>query len=398
MSAHLKKYFQQYISASRLKKIRTFARNKETPFLVIDLKRIEKNYEELHRAMRGAKIYYAVKANPHDDVLRVLYKKGSYFDIASRFEIDQLLNLGVEPERMSYGNTIKKSEDIAYAYSVGIRLYTTDSHSDVEKIAKHAPGSKVTFRLLFDGEGADWPLSRKFGAHPDMLYRLIKQAKTKGLDPFGVSFHVGSQQRDIGQWDSAIARCRYLFDALKNDHIKLKAINLGGGFPAKYLQPTASTSEYAHRIKQYLKDDFGDDTLEILIEPGRSIVGDSGILFSEVVLISHKSEAHDTRWVYLDVGKFNGLIETLEEAIKYPIIVEGKEKTKKVSPVILAGPTCDSCDILYEKYKYQFPDNLKEGDWVNILSTGAYTTSYSSVNFNGFQPLKVYIFKEETGI
>jgi ornithine decarboxylase len=264
----------------------------------------------------------------------------------------------------------------------------------VEKLAQHAPGSKITFRLLLDGEGADWPLSRKFGAHPDMIYHLIKEAKKAGLVPYGVSFHVGSQQRDIGQWDSALARCRYLFDALRTDRITLQAINLGGGFPAKYIQPTASTGEYARLIKRYLKEDFGDDELEIILEPGRSIAGDAGIIFSEVVLISQKSETQDVRWVYLDVGKFTGLIETLGEAIKYPIFVEGKDRAKKTSPVILAGPTCDSCDILYEDFKYLLPDSLKEGDRVNIFSTGAYTTSYSSVNFNGFPPLSVHIFDE----
>lgn len=384
----------EIISSSRLKKIRNFAKNKETPFLVIDLKRVAQGFKELQSSMRGAKIYYAVKANPNDEVLLLLNTLGSYFDVASRYEIDQLLKLGISPDRLSFGNTIKKEKDIAYAYEKGIRLFTTDSHSDVKKLAKHAPGSMITFRLLIDGEGADWPLSRKFGAHPDMIYRLIKEAKRLKLDPYAVSFHVGSQQRDIGQWDSAIARCRYLFDALKADNIHLRAINLGGGFPAKYIQPTASTKEYARLIKQYLKEDFGSDDLEIILEPGRSIAGDAGIIFSDVVLISNKSETLDTRWVYLDIGKFSGLIETLNEAIKYPISVEGKEKAKKKSPVILAGPTCDSCDILYENYQYQLPDNLKEGDTINIFSTGAYTTSYSSVNFNGFPPLTVYILKD----
>lgn len=383
-----------YISKERLKKIQEFAQNKETPFLVIDLKRVAKGYDELHASMRGAKIYYAAKANPHNAVLSLLNKKGSYFDVASRYEIDQLLGLGIAPERMSYGNTIKKAKDIAYAYGKGIRYFTTDSRSDVEKLAENAPGALITFRLLLDGEGADWPLSRKFGAHPDMIFRLIKEAKELGLVPYGLSFHVGSQQRDIGQWDSAIARCRYLFDALKTERITLKAINLGGGFPAKYIQPTPSTREYATLIKRYLREDFGDDKLEIIVEPGRSITGDAGIIFSEVVMVSQKSETQDVRWVYLDIGKFGGLIETLDEAIKYPIFVEGKERVKKRSDVILAGPTCDSCDILYEDFKYKLPDTLREGDRVNIFSTGAYTTSYSSIGFNGFPPLKTYVFEE----
>ncbi len=385
---------RRFITAARLKTIREFAKGKETPFLVLDLKVIAKNYDELHRAMRTAKIYYAVKANPNPEVLKVLFRKGSNFDVASRYEIDQLLRLGVPPTRLSYGNTIKKYKDVAYAYKKGIRYFTTDSYGDVENLAKYAPGSHVTFRLLLEGGGADWPLSRKFGAHPDMIFYLIKEAKKLGLVPYGLSFHVGSQQRDIGQWDNAIAKCRYLFDALKTEKIRLKAINLGGGFPAKYIHPTEPTKEYAHQIKRYLKEDFGDDKLDIILEPGRSIAGDAGILFTDVVLVSQKSETQDTRWVYLDVGKFNGLTETLDESIKYPIFVEGKEKARDVSEVILAGPTCDSCDILYENYKYKFPDNLKEGDRINIFSTGAYTTTYSAVEFNGFPPLKVYVLPE----
>lgn len=386
--------YTAYWNKDRLKKIREFTQGKETPFLVVDLNRVAKAYDELHTAMRGAKIYYAMKANPHPSVIALLCKKGSYFDVASRFEIDQLIALGVEPERFSYGNTIKKEKDIAYAFQKGIRYFTTDSRSDMEKLAAQAPGAHITFRLLLDGGGADWPLSRKFGAHPDMVYRLIKEATELGLDPYGISFHVGSQQRDIGQWDSAIARVRYLFDALREEGIVLRAINLGGGFPAKYLQPTASTHEYATLIKRYLREDFGDEKLELIVEPGRSITGDAGIIFSEVVMISQKSDTQDVRWVYLDVGKFGGLIETLDEAIKYPIFVEGKERVKKTSEVILAGPTCDSCDILYEDFKYHLPDSLKEGERVNIFSTGAYTTSYSSVGFNGFPPLATYMFED----
>ena len=118
-------------------------------------------------------------------------------------------------------------------------------------------------------------------------------------------------------------------------------------------------------------------------------------MVSEVVLVANKSETDDTKWVYLDVGKFNGLIETIDEAMKYPIFVEGKEDETKTSEVILAGPTCDSYDTIYEDYKYKMPDSLKAGDRLNIFTTGAYTLSYCSVNFNGFPPLKMYILPED---
>jgi ornithine decarboxylase len=205
---------------------------------------------------------------------------------------------------------------------------------------------------------------------------------------------VGSQQRDIGQWDDAIAKTKYLFSSLEEDEdIKLTMINMGGGFPASYTQPTNDLSEYATEIYRYLSDDFGDNFPHIVFEPGRSLVGNCGILVSEVVLISRKNNTALNRWVYLDTGKFNGLIETLDESIKYPIITSKDAAGGKEAEVILAGPTCDSMDILYEDYKYRLPVDLKVGDRIYVLSAGAYTASYASVGFNGFLPIKTYVME-----
>ncbi|MDD3390137.1 MAG: type III PLP-dependent enzyme [Synergistaceae bacterium] len=382
---------ERYISREQFNRIKKFSEDKETPFLVIDLKKVEQKYDELLDTLPFAKIYYAVKANPHESVIRMLVKKGSSFDIASVYELDHILALGATPEKISYGNTIKKANDIAYAYSKGVRLFATDSENDLIKIAKNAPGSRVFFRILTDGSGADWPLSRKFGAHPDTIYKLILQASEMGLVPYGISFHVGSQQRDIGQWDNAIATCRYLFDATKAEGVELKMINLGGGFPATYISPTKETSVYGSEIIRFLKEDFGENLPEVILEPGRFMAGDAGILITEVVLISRKSEANQYSWVYLDAGKFGGLIETLDESIKYPIY---SEKTGPVQETILAGPTCDSMDILYENEKYELPASLTEGDRLYFFTTGAYTQSYSSVNFNGFPPLRAYVLED----
>ncbi len=383
---------ERFMPRERFEAIKAFAADKETPFLVIDLKRVAQHYDQLKSGLPFAKVYYAVKANPNPEVLKLLIDKGSCFDIASIYELDLMLGLGVSPDRLSYGNTIKKAEHIAYAYEKGIRLYATDSESDLNKIATHAPGSKVFFRILMDGSGADWPLSRKFGAHPDTIYNLILDTPALGLDPYGVSFHVGSQQRDIGQWDNAIATVRYLFEAVREKGVPLRMINLGGGFPAKYLSPTSETNVYTSEVTRFLSEDFPEGIPDIIIEPGRSMTGDSGLLVSEVVLISKKAEANQYRWVYLDVGKFGGLIETLDESIKYPIYVE---RTGETQEVILAGPTCDSMDILYETEKYKLPLSLQEKDRVYFFSTGAYTQSYSSICFNGFPPLRAYVFDRD---
>ncbi|KXS41337.1 MAG: ornithine decarboxylase [Methanolobus sp. T82-4] len=377
-----------YISARDFKKIKNFSRDKETPLLIVDLEKIGNMYDQIIEYMPFVKVHYAVKANPMDEVISTLRDRGSSFDAATIYEVDQLLKLGVGPERISYGNTIKKEKDIAYAYEKGIRLFATDSESDLRKLAKNAPGSKVFFRVLTESDGADWPLSRKFGAHPDIIYKLILKSHSLGLEPYGLSFHVGSQQRDIGQWDNALSKCKYLFTAVAEKGVKLKMINLGGGFPAKYLSPANELETYAREIYRFIHEDFGDEFPEIIIEPGRSLTADAGIIVSEVVMVSKKARLNQYRWVYLDIGKFGGLIETLDECIKYPIYCEKKGYAEEV---ILAGPTCDSMDILYEDHKYTFPHTLKEGNRVYIFTTGAYTQSYCSVAFNGFPPLKAYV-------
>jgi len=388
-----KKKIADYLSKTEIEKIKKFSKGKKTPFLIVDLKKVTERYDELAKNMPFAKIYYAIKANPNNEILKLLKNRGSNFDVASVYEIDQLLALGVSPDRISFGTTIKKEEDIAYAYKKGIRIFATDSESDVRKIARQAPGAKVVFRIILSGGHADWPLSRKFGAHPDMIYHLITLGHKLGITPYGISFHVGSQQRDIGQWDSAISMCKYLFNTLKDEGIELKAINLGGGFPADYINPTQKVGYYAKAITKFLKEDFPDGLPEILIEPGRSMVADAGVIVTEVVLISKKSESHNHNWVYLDIGKFGGLMETLDESIKYPIFMEKPTHTKEKMEVILAGPTCDSYDILYEDFRYNLSGDLKEGDRLWFLTTGAYTQSYSAIGFNGFPPLQVYVLK-----
>ncbi|MDR0301620.1 MAG: type III PLP-dependent enzyme [Treponema sp.] len=382
-----------YISDDDWHRFLDFSKNLETPFLVIDLRSIKENYLRLHEAFPYAKIYYAVKANPEKAVISLLADLGACFDLASRYELDLVLSLGVSPDRLSYGNTIKKAKDVAYFYEKGVRMFATDSKEDLKHIAACAPGSKVYMRLLVENTGsADWPLSRKFGCHSDMAYDLLIAAKSMGLEPYGISFHVGSQQRDIGQWDDALAKTNYLFKSLdEEENLRLSMINIGGGLPASYMHPTNNLQVYSSEITRYLTDDYGDEMPEIIIEPGRSLVGNSGILTTEVILISRKNNTALNRWVYLDTGKFNGLTETLNESVKYPIITSIDTPGCKEATVIMAGPTCDSMDVLYEDYKYRLPLDLKTGYRVYFLSTGAYTASYASVGFNGFPPIKTYI-------
>jgi ornithine decarboxylase len=220
-----------------------------------------------------------------------------------------------------------------------------------------------------------------------MAVTLLHKARERGLDPYGVSFHVGSQQTDLSQWDGAIGAAARMFSLLAEADINLRMVNIGGGFPARYRGPVSNVEQYARAVTAALTRHFGNQLPEIIIEPGRSLVGDAGLIQSEVVLIADKGDG-GKRWVYLDVGKFNGLAETAGESIKYRI--EAPARGGPSGPVILAGPTCDSADILYEATEYRLPLGLEVGDKVEILATGAYTASYASVCFNGFPPLRTY--------
>lgn len=380
---------EDFYDADTFKRLKDFADTQETPFLVVDSQTFTSQLDELMDGFPYAKIYYAIKANPMPELLRILRDKGCNFDVASRYELDKVQAEGVTGDRISYGNTIKKAADIRYFYEKGVRLFATDSEADLRNIAQAAPGSKIFVRILTEGSStADWPLSRKFGCQSDMAMDLCIMARDLGLIPYGISFHVGSQQRDIGAWDSAIAKVNYIFERLRDeDGIELKMINMGGGFPANYISRTNDLRTYAQEITRFLTEDFGDNLPEVILEPGRSLVANAGMLVSEVVLISRKDRTSLHRWIFQDAGKFGGLIETMDESIKYPLYVEkhGEEES-----CIIAGPTCDSADILYENYKYQLPLNLAIGDRIYWFSTGAYTTTYSAVEFNGFPPLKSF--------
>jgi ornithine decarboxylase len=290
-----------------------------TPCLVIDLEVVEARYRALSAALPEAAIHYAIKANPEPAVMALLRDLGSRFDVASPQEVDLCLELGIPADRLSYGNTIKKQVDIAEAHQQGLRVFAFDSAEELAKIAAAAPGASVVCRLLTGGDGADWPLSRKFGCDTAMAVDLLVRAHRLGLDALGVGFHVGSQQRDPGQWDRALAASAEVFRRTAAHGVPLRLVNLGGGFPAHYLGSTPDIDAYAASIRASIEKHFGASVPELVVEPGRYVVADAGVLHTEVVLVARKSYGDDHRWVYLDTGVFGGLIETLGEAIKYPL-------------------------------------------------------------------------------
>ena len=371
-------------------RIREFLKNRQDdgPCLILDLDVVRENYTAFAKSLPDTRVFYAVKANPAPEVLSLLASLGSCFDTASVAEIEMALAAGATADRISFGNTIKKERDVARAHALGVRLYAVDCAAEVEKIARAAPGARVFCRILSDCVGAEWPLSRKFGCEPAMAADVLEHAMKLGLEPYGVSFHVGSQQRNPHAWDRALASAAAVFRECGDRGMSLSMVNLGGGFPTKYLKNVPTVKTYGSAIFRALRRHFGNAIPETIIEPGRGMVGNAGVIKTEVVLISKKSDNDAARWVFLDIGKFGGLAETMDEAIRYPIRTE--RDGDEMEPCIIAGPTCDSADVMYEKQPYALPISLEIGDRVLIEGTGAYTATYASVAFNGFAPLKTF--------
>jgi ornithine decarboxylase len=360
----------------------------DRPTLVIHRDTVARQYRALKSGLGRADIHYAVKANPAREVIEVLISQGSHFDAASRGEIELCLGLGAAPETISFGNTVKRASDIAFAHRSGITLFAADSEMELEKIAEHAPGAQVYIRLLVGATGADWPLSRKFGCAPERAVALMDYAVTLGLAPVGLSFHVGSQTRRAEMWRETLDRVGAVWSEAQAAGHALSLINIGGGFPAFYGEAIEAPEAYARAVMDMVEPRF-PGAARIMAEPGRGMVAEAGMIAAEVLLVSRKAEDDLCRWVYLDIGRFSGLAETEGEAIRYQFLSDRDHEA--TGPCILAGPSCDSADVLYEKRPVALPVGLRAGDRVIIRNCGAYTSSYSSVGFNGFPPLDVVV-------
>ncbi len=360
----------------------------ERPTLILDLDRVEQQYRALDAGLGNAHIHYAIKANPAPEVLSRLVALGSGFDAASRVEIQMCLDAGAAPSHISFGNTVKRPSDIAFAHSVGVDVFAVDAVEELDKIAEHAPGAQVYIRLLVEASGADWPLTRKFGTTRDNAIALMAHARALDLRPVGLSFHVGSQTRDPMMWAPVLDGIAAVWDAAHEAGFGLDLLNIGGGFPAFYGDDIPHPTAYAAKVMDLVHARFGN-VARIMAEPGRSMVAEAGMIAAEVLLVSRKSPDDLHRWVYLDIGKFSGLAETMDEAIRYQFVTDRDHE--HTGPCILAGPSCDSADVLYEKRPVSMPLGLKSGDRIWIRNCGAYTTTYASIGFNGFPPLDVVV-------
>lgn len=353
-----------------------------TPHLVVSLDVVKQKFLALKSAMPNAHHHYAIKANPHPEILKVLAQLGAYFECASIPEIDMCLLAGAKPSEILYGNPIKKTSEIQQAYARGVTQYVFDSEMELGKLIKYAPGSKVICRIVTDGAGAISPLSIKFGAPASKATAWLLQAHQQGLIAHGVSFHTGSQQLQAKAWLPPIQVAADIFSELKAQGINSMAVlDIGGGFPVTYRENVPSITDFCSAINNYINDAYGEAIPLVYTEPGRYMAGDAGFIVAEVVLVSPCHVKPDNRWVYLDIGRYGGLVEA---KIDYPIV---SQKDGPTGVVMLAGQTCDSNDVIYnEDFGYQLPLSLESGDRVILAHTGVYTTTYSTT-LNGFPTL-----------
>jgi diaminopimelate decarboxylase/spermidine synthase len=349
----------------------------ETPYLRIDLGRVRTNFQTLHSVLPNARIRYAVKANPAEPILRLLAAEGAEFDVASVGEIDACDSAGIDGRLLTFGNTVKKPSWVAQACSRGVQRFTFDTEHGMTTVAEHAAGSVVECRIAPAFPSSVTPFGHKFGCAPAEAAELLNRARRLGLRPEGVCFHVGSQQLDPAAWELGIRCAVPIFDALGD----LTTINVGGGFPIEYAAGAPGLDAVADAIMAALTRHFGTSPPQLVAEPGRVIVGSAGTIGCEVVSVRTGTDGR--RWVYLDIGRYGGLAETENEYIRYRLRTD--RDGDRVDDAVIAGPTCDGDDVLYQSYP--LPITLRPGDRVQIDDAGAYTASYASAAFNGFPPL-----------
>ena len=366
-------------------------KNLPTPYVVIDTSIIADKYDKFKECMQEVEIFYAVKSNPSVEILKLLNSKGSFFDVASLNEIKICLACNIPVAKLSWSNPFKKANEIKQAYELGVKVFVCDSMEELVKLGEHAPNAQIICRIFVSNQDSVIPLENKFGCSTNLAIDILLRCKALNLVPYGISFHVGSQQLNPVAWSKPIKEVANITRILALNNIVLEVLNIGGGFPAYgYLSETQilNFQDYSNTILQYIKEH--KIICKIIAEPGRFLVADSGILKSEVVLVAKKDYDSLIKWLYLDVGVFSGLMETINEGIKYNITLE-KYQSNDLCEFFLAGPTCDSVDVMYKDFLYKFPCDIKSGDYAYIHSTGAYTTSYSAICFNGFPPLDEYI-------
>ena len=353
-----------------------------TPLLVLSLEHVERNYAFLAENLPGAKLYYAVKANPNEGIIRKLAELGSYFDVASDGEMRFLTEMGIAPERMVYANPVKTPSGLRVAKETGVNKFTFDSESEIGKMAKAIPGGSVLLRVRVDNPRALVDLNKKFGAHPDDVLHLLELARQQGLDVAGLCFHVGSQSHSSDAYLAAIKTCRRLFDEAQDAGFNMRILDIGGGFPIQTITETIDITAMFQDIREALAQYFPET--EIWAEPGRFMCGTVSNLITSVIGTQYRDSK---QWYFLDeglYGTFSGVIFD-----HWDFELETYKDDEKI-PATFAGPSCDSLDIMFHD-KLTAPLNI--GDLILVPNCGAYTSASATV-FNGFAKTPILIWED----
>lgn len=353
-----------------------------SPLLVLSLDEVKRNYNVLHKYMPRVRIHYAIKANPHPEILEVMKALGSNFDVASDGEIRLLNAMGIDGSRMIYANPVKPPQGLTAARECSVGSMTFDSPSEVEKIGRLYPGATVLLRLRIDNSSAHVDLNKKFGAGRDVAMKLMLMAKDAGLDMAGIAFHVGSQTVSADPYLAALDTARELFEEAAAQGLKLRVVDIGGGFPIPTPKVRFNLPEMLKQINARLDEDFPHT--EIWCEPGRYICGTAVNLITTVIGVTERGSQP---WYFLDEGLYGTFSGVLFDQWDFKLI-SGKEGRK--IPSTFAGPSCDSLDIMFHGMK-MVP--LTVGDLLLVPSCGAYTSA-SATTFNGFSKAKFVIWEQ----
>jgi ornithine decarboxylase len=363
------------------RRIRELVKRHGTPLMVVGRGKLIEEYQRFQRLLPRVRLYYAVKANPHPDVIKTFRDLGGCFDVASEGEVRHVLMQGVDPRKLIFANTIKRPEALEFARRAKVGLMTFDNEPELYKIAKHAPGSRVLARLKVANLGSIVELSLKFGADQELIVPMLLKAKKLGLKPEGVSFHVGSQCANYDNYHRAFEVSAQIVREAAEQGLKIKMIDIGGGFPIRHFKSdTADLESVARQMRRELDRLFPKD-VEIIAEPGRALAGPAGMLICRVV---GRSIRNNKNYYYLDDGVYGDFSGIVFDHCKYEF--RTLVTTQKFLS-ILAGPTCDSFDTI--ALSVELPE-LDVGSIVYVPNIGAYSCA-SALTFNGIPPAKVIV-------
>ncbi|MBN1306895.1 MAG: type III PLP-dependent enzyme [Chitinispirillaceae bacterium] len=354
-----------------------------TPTLFLSENRLRESYRSLKTALHGVTLHYAVKSNAAPQIVSILSNEGSFFDICSNGEIDVVKECAVAPQRCIHTHPIKRDSDITYALNYGVTTFVADNEHELNKFIPYREKVRLLIRMSIQNPGCLVNLSHKFGVAPEKTWALIRKAHKLGLTVAGISFHTGSQNENALKYIEALEYCRDIYRKAALYGINFDTIDIGGGFPISYLTPVIPLVQFCQPINEYLDRFFSK--YHIIAEPGRFISGPSVTLATRIM---GKSLRNGLWWYYLDDGMYGSFSGKMYDHADYPMWVErGGQRHSSV----LAGPTCDSIDIIYNDISLP---RLEIGDLLIFKSMGAYTSASAS-NFNGFPQAKIVLINSQ---